>query len=75
MGRKSIVLTTSMILQTIDESLQPMAFVILRPESIQKWQHREPAFEKELIQFAKTKLPGFACPEWVSIVAELPKTS
>jgi len=52
-----------------------MAFVILRPESAQKWQRQEPAFEKELIRFAKTKLPGFACPEWVSIVTELPKTS
>jgi acyl-coenzyme A synthetase/AMP-(fatty) acid ligase len=64
-----------MILQTIDESFQPMAFVILRPEGTQKWQGREPAFEEELIQFAKKKLPVFACPEWVSIVEELPKTS
>ena len=52
-----------------------MAFVILQTEAVQKWKERETDFAKELIQFVKGKLPGFACPEWVECVSELPKTS
>lgn len=52
-----------------------MAWVILHPSSEPKWEAKEKEFEKELIRFAKQRLPGFACPEWVHIVKELPKTS
>jgi acyl-CoA synthetase (AMP-forming)/AMP-acid ligase II len=36
---------------------------------------RRKPFEKELKAFARGRLPGFASPEWVIIVDELPKTS
>jgi len=54
---------------------RPHAFVILRPKSIAKWKGRHDEFEKELKAYAKGRLPGFACPEWVQVVDELPKTS
>lgn len=49
-----------------------MAFVILRNDAVKKWQGKDGAFEEELKKFARTRLPGFACPEWVRIVTELP---
>jgi acyl-CoA synthetase (AMP-forming)/AMP-acid ligase II len=52
-----------------------MAFVILRPGAAAKWAGRVAAFERELIAHARAHLPGFATPEWVAIVDELPKTS
>lgn len=52
-----------------------MAWVVLRPSSVNKWKDRKDDFQIELIKFAKSRLPGFACPEWVLIVEELPKTS
>ena len=58
-----------------DIYLQPMAFVILNPHGERKWKDKEEAFEKELKTFARGRLPGFASPEWVAIVHELPKTS
>jgi len=58
-----------------DACLQPMAFVILNPRGERNWMGKEEAFEKELKAFARGKLPGFACPEWVVIVHELPMTS
>jgi acyl-coenzyme A synthetase/AMP-(fatty) acid ligase len=51
-----------------------MAFVILKSSAASKWANQHTEFEKELKAFAKTKLPGFACPEWVRVVDELPKT-
>ncbi|KAG9058685.1 hypothetical protein FS842_006022 [Serendipita sp. 407] len=54
---------------------RPMAWVILRPQAVEKWKSRESQFEEELKQFAKAKLPGFAVPGYVVIVNELPKTS
>ncbi|KAF7339815.1 AMP-dependent synthetase and ligase [Mycena venus] len=54
---------------------RPHAFVILRPKSIAKWKGRHEDFEKDLKAHAKGRLPGFACPEWVQVVDELPKTS
>jgi acyl-coenzyme A synthetase/AMP-(fatty) acid ligase len=52
-----------------------MAWVILREGSHEKWKGKDTEFETELKAFAREKLPGFACPEWVYIVKELPKTS
>ena len=49
-----------------------MAFVTLRGEKKGKWKGREGEFERELIRHARTGLPGFATPEWVVIVEELP---
>ncbi|KAI6007470.1 acetyl-CoA synthetase-like protein [Pisolithus albus] len=44
-------------------------------EFISKWATDHAAFEVELKRHARERLPGFACPEWVQIVEELPKTS
>lgn len=54
---------------------RPMAFVILHPQHAAQWLGRHHEFSEELKQHAKSKLPGFACPEWVEVVSELPKTS
>ncbi|KAF9569716.1 acetyl-CoA synthetase-like protein [Agrocybe pediades] len=54
---------------------RPMAFVVLHPQHADKWKGRHRLFEKELKEHAKDRLPGFACPEWVEVVPELPKTS
>jgi len=54
---------------------RPMAFVVLHPHHSSTWKGRHDEFSKELKDFAKTRLSGFACPEWVEIVPELPKTS
>ncbi|KAF9240921.1 hypothetical protein BU15DRAFT_73778 [Melanogaster broomeanus] len=54
---------------------RPMAFVILRPEYIPQWTGNRTGFEAELKRHARTLLPGFACPEWVQVVDELPKSS
>ena len=49
-----------------------MAFVILHPQKADKWAERHAAFEQDLKAHARKRLPGFACPEWVSVVQELP---
>ncbi|KAL5495475.1 hypothetical protein ACEPAI_938 [Sanghuangporus weigelae] len=54
---------------------RPMAFVILTPAAEKEYAGRHKEFEKDLKVFAKTRLPGFACPEWVQVVDELSKTS
>jgi len=51
------------------------AFVVLKSHSVTKWKGRHDKFGEELKAHAKTRLPGFACPEWVQVVQELPKTS
>jgi acyl-coenzyme A synthetase/AMP-(fatty) acid ligase len=52
-----------------------MAFVILLPSAKEKWGGRAAEFETQLKAHARKRLPGFACPEWVKLVDELPKTS
>lgn len=52
-----------------------MAFVILHPHKAGNWKGKHHAFAEDLRAHAKTRLPGFACPEWVEVVPELPKTS
>ncbi|KAF9015310.1 AMP-dependent synthetase and ligase [Cyathus striatus] len=54
---------------------RPMAFVILHPQHTSRWSGRHHEFAKDLKEHAKSRLPGFACPEWVEVVPELPKTS
>ncbi len=49
-----------------------MAFVKLHPEHTAKWVQRDAEFSKSLKEHARTRLPGFACPEWVLVVDELP---
>ncbi|CCM00518.1 uncharacterized protein FIBRA_02552 [Fibroporia radiculosa] len=51
---------------------RPMAFVTLQPQGAPKWSGRHDAFVDDLKKHARTRLPGFACPEWVEIVDELP---
>ncbi|KAL5534450.1 hypothetical protein ACEPAG_912 [Sanghuangporus baumii] len=54
---------------------RPMAFAILTPAAEKEYAGRHHDFEVDLKKFAKTRLPGFACPEWVRILDDLPKTS
>lgn len=49
-----------------------MAFVILHPQHAEKWAGRHADFGRDLKEHAKKRLPGFACPEWVEVVPELP---
>jgi len=49
-----------------------MAFVILNPQHADKWDGRHHEFSKDLKEYARARLPGFACPEWVEVVPELP---
>lgn len=52
------------------------AFIILRPTSQSKWGGLESEdFGTDLKAFVRPLLPGFARPEWVEIVTDLPKTS
>jgi len=50
-----------------------MVFVVLHPHIKLKWQGRDKEFEQNIKDHAKPKLPGFAQPEWVEIVEDLPK--
>lgn len=52
-----------------------MAFVILHKTAAEIWRNRHSEFERELKAHARQRLPGFATPEWVHVVEELPKTS
>ncbi|KAG6842534.1 hypothetical protein C0991_000060 [Blastosporella zonata] len=54
---------------------RPMAFVVLHPQHLAKWAGRHEQFASDLKEHAKSRLPGFACPEWVEVVPDLPKTS
>jgi acyl-coenzyme A synthetase/AMP-(fatty) acid ligase len=49
-----------------------MAFVVLHPEHAKRWSGRPQEFEADMKRHAKSRLPGFATPEWVNIVTELP---
>lgn len=51
---------------------RPMAFVILHKHHTNTWAGKHDEFAQELKQHARTRLPGFACPEWVLVVEELP---
>jgi acyl-CoA synthetase (AMP-forming)/AMP-acid ligase II len=52
-----------------------MAYVTLHGHKAGKWKGKRAEFEADLKEHAKKRLPGFACPEWVEVVPELPKTS
>ncbi|ELU41378.1 glycosyl hydrolases family 2, sugar binding domain-containing protein [Rhizoctonia solani AG-1 IA] len=52
-----------------------MAYVILHSHKVGKWKGKHAEFEADIKNHAKKRLPGFACPEWVEVVPELPKTS
>ena len=51
---------------------RPMAFVILHIESAKRWADKHVEFALELKTHARERLPGFAVPEWVAVVEELP---
>lgn len=51
---------------------RPMAFVVLHPQYESIWKGRFHEFAHDLKNHAKSRLPGFACPEWVEVVPELP---
>jgi acyl-coenzyme A synthetase/AMP-(fatty) acid ligase len=52
-----------------------MAFVCLKEHSPFRPKPRHAEFEKDLKRHAAKVLPGFARPEWVEVVDELPKNS
>ncbi|KAG8949641.1 hypothetical protein FRC04_008387 [Tulasnella sp. 424] len=52
-----------------------MAFVVLHLDSAKKYEEDVIKFVESLAKHAKDRLPGFARPEWVEVVEELPKTS
>ncbi|KAG9045239.1 hypothetical protein FS837_006777 [Tulasnella sp. UAMH 9824] len=52
-----------------------MAFVVLHFDSAKKYEEDVIKFVESLAKHAKERLPGFARPEWVEVVEELPKTS
>ena len=54
---------------------RPMAFVILHVESAKRWADKLVEFAVELKAHARERLPGFALPEWVAVVEELPVRS
>ena len=49
-----------------------MAFVTLHPSKAVKWENKHSEFETDLKVHARKRLPGFATPEWVAIVPDLP---
>ena len=51
---------------------RPMAHVILHAESARRWAGKHAEFSLVLKAHARQRLPGFATPEWVAIVEELP---
>ncbi|KAG6911847.1 hypothetical protein DXG01_000094 [Tephrocybe rancida] len=46
--------------------------IISGGEHAAKWVGRHEQFETDLKKHAKARLPGFACPEWVEVVPDLP---
>ena len=51
---------------------RPIAFVVLHPQHACHWGGRHHEFANDLKEHAKSRLPGFARPEWVEVVPELP---
>ncbi len=51
---------------------RPMAYVILHKESALHWAGKHAEFSSALKAHARGRLPGFATPEWVVVVEELP---
>ena len=51
---------------------RPCAFVVLTPSAELQYATKHDVFERDLKAFAKGRLPGFACPEWVRVLDELP---
>lgn len=49
-----------------------MAFVTLHPQHQSEWQGKHDQLAADLKRYAKSRLPGFACPEWIEVVPELP---
>lgn len=51
---------------------RPMAFVTLHPSKALEWENKHKQFETDLKAYARKRLPGFATPEWVAVVSDLP---
>jgi len=54
---------------------RPMAFVILHPQRESKWKGKHETFAEDLKAHVKTSLPGFAVPEWINVVPDLPASA
>ncbi len=51
---------------------RPMAFVVLHAAPAKRWTGKHVEFALELKAYARERLPGFAVPEWVAVLQELP---
>jgi len=51
---------------------RPMAYVILHAKSALRWAGKHAEFSSLLKAHARQRLSGFATPEWVVVVEELP---
>ncbi|KZP31199.1 acetyl-CoA synthetase-like protein [Athelia psychrophila] len=70
------VLEVSVVARTHEKwGERPMAFVVLHNHHAPNWEGKHDEFAVDLKKHAKERLPGFACPEWVVVTPELPKTS
>jgi hypothetical protein len=49
-----------------------MAYVILHTKSAERWAGKHAEFSLVLKTHARGRLPGFAIPEWIVVVKELP---
>jgi len=51
---------------------RPAAFIVFNREGQREWADSPKEFEAHLKASLKGKLPGFAIPEWIYIVKDLP---
>jgi acyl-CoA synthetase (AMP-forming)/AMP-acid ligase II len=51
---------------------RPVAYVTLHTKSSERWAGKHTEFSSALKAYARKRLPGFAAPEWVVVVEELP---
>ena len=49
-----------------------MAFVILHPQQESKWKGKHGTSAEDLKAHVKVSFPGFAVPEWINAVPDLP---
>ncbi|KAH8919623.1 acetyl-CoA synthetase-like protein [Atractiella rhizophila] len=54
---------------------RPFAFVVLTPTAASKWHNNSEGFAQALKDFSRSRLPGFARPEWVQVVPEIEKSA
>ncbi len=54
---------------------RPMAFIVLNQQAISKWKKEDlHKLDKEIKVFSRKSLAGYAVPEWIDFVDDLPKS-